>query len=71
MKVICPIIGECQDQEAGVGVLVSMGRGEGWGFSRKKKSQSKPPWWLCSFVLVLVTLLEPGAWTEKPILLFS
>jgi hypothetical protein len=27
----CPSVGECQNQEAGVGVLVSMGRGEGVG----------------------------------------
>jgi hypothetical protein len=29
VKVICPIIGECQGQEVGVGVLVSRGRREG------------------------------------------
>lgn len=29
MKSQCPSIGECQDQEAGMGVLLSKGRGEG------------------------------------------
>jgi hypothetical protein len=29
VKVLCPSIGECQGQEAGVGGLVSIGRGEG------------------------------------------
>jgi hypothetical protein len=29
LKALCPSIGECQDQEAGVGGLVSRGRGEG------------------------------------------
>jgi hypothetical protein len=28
VKVLCPSIGECQGQEAGVGGLVSSGRGE-------------------------------------------
>jgi hypothetical protein len=28
VKVLCSSIGECQDQEAGVGGLVSRGRGE-------------------------------------------
>jgi hypothetical protein len=28
LKVLCPSIGECQCQEAGVGGLVSKGRGE-------------------------------------------
>jgi hypothetical protein len=27
VKVICPSIGDCQDQEAGMGGLVSRGRG--------------------------------------------
>jgi hypothetical protein len=31
LKVICPTIGECQGQEAGVGGLVSRRRGEGIG----------------------------------------
>jgi hypothetical protein len=31
VKVLCPSIGECQGQEAGVGGLVSRGRGEGGG----------------------------------------
>jgi hypothetical protein len=31
VKVLCPSVGECQDQEAGVGGLVSRGRGEGIG----------------------------------------
>jgi hypothetical protein len=34
MKVLCPSIGECQGQEAGMGGLVSKGRG--WGFSEGK-----------------------------------
>ena len=29
VKVLCPIIGECQGQEAGVSGLGSRGRGEG------------------------------------------
>ena len=28
VKVLCPCVGECQDQEAGVGGLVSRGRGK-------------------------------------------
>jgi hypothetical protein len=31
VKVLCPRIGECQSQEAGMGGLVSRGRGEGMG----------------------------------------
>jgi hypothetical protein len=31
MKALCSNVGECQDQEAGVGGLVSRGRGEGTG----------------------------------------
>jgi hypothetical protein len=31
VKVLCPSIGECQVEEAGVGGLVSRGRGEGKG----------------------------------------
>jgi hypothetical protein len=32
VKVLCPSVGECQGQEAGVGGLVSRGRGKGiWG----------------------------------------
>ena len=31
VKVLCPSIGECQGQEAGVGRLVSRGRGKGIG----------------------------------------
>ena len=31
VKVLCPIRGECQGQEAGVGGLVSRERGEGIG----------------------------------------
>ena len=37
VRALCPSVGECQDQEAGVGVLVSRGRGEEegiWGFWR-------------------------------------
>ena len=35
LKVLCPSIGECHDQEAGVGGLVSRGREEGIeGFQR-------------------------------------
>ena len=40
VKVLCPIIGECQGQEAGVGVLVSRGKGErirGGGFRRETR----------------------------------
>jgi hypothetical protein len=29
MKALCPNVGECQDQEAEVGGLISRGRGEG------------------------------------------
>jgi hypothetical protein len=29
MKALCPSVGECQGQEAGVGGLMSKGRGEG------------------------------------------
>jgi hypothetical protein len=37
VKVLCPSVGECQDQEAGVGGLVSRGRGKGnTGFSEGK-----------------------------------
>jgi hypothetical protein len=37
VKVLCPSIGECQGQEAGVGGLVSRGRGAGdRGFSEWK-----------------------------------
>jgi hypothetical protein len=36
-KILCPSIGECQDQEVGVGGLRSRGRGEGLGgFSERK-----------------------------------
>ena len=31
VKILCPSIGECQGQEAGVHVLVSRRRGEGMG----------------------------------------
>jgi hypothetical protein len=31
VKILCPSIGECQGQEAGVGGLVSRGRREGIG----------------------------------------
>jgi hypothetical protein len=31
VKVLCSSIGDCQDQEAGVGGLMSRGRGEGMG----------------------------------------
>ena len=31
VKFLCPSIGECQDQEAGVGGLVSRGSGENIG----------------------------------------
>jgi hypothetical protein len=31
VKVLCPSVGECQGQEAGVGGLVSRGRGNGMG----------------------------------------
>jgi hypothetical protein len=37
VKVLCPSIGECQGQEAGMGELVSRGRGGGdRGFSEGK-----------------------------------
>jgi hypothetical protein len=37
VKVLCPSIGECQGQEAGVGGLGNKGRGEGdRGFSERK-----------------------------------
>jgi hypothetical protein len=37
MKILCPSIGECQGQEAGVGGLGSRGRGGGdRGFSERK-----------------------------------
>jgi hypothetical protein len=32
VKALCPSVGECQGQEAGVGGLVSKGRGERIGF---------------------------------------
>jgi hypothetical protein len=35
VKVLCPSVGECQGQEAGVGRLVSRGRGEGIGGFRR------------------------------------
>jgi hypothetical protein len=31
VKALCPSVGECQGQEAGVGGLVSRGRGQGMG----------------------------------------
>jgi hypothetical protein len=34
VKVLCPSIGECQSQKAGVSGLVSRGRGEGMGVFR-------------------------------------
>jgi hypothetical protein len=36
VKVLCPTIGECQGQEAGVGGLVSRARGEGRGVFREE-----------------------------------
>ena len=42
VKVLCPNVGECQGQEAGVGELVSRvgGRcGKGWGFSEGKQGK--------------------------------
>ena len=40
VKVICPIIGDCQGQEARVGRLVHRGRWEGIGsFLRGKKER--------------------------------
>jgi hypothetical protein len=35
VKVLCPSIGVCQAQEAGVGKLVNRGRGKGWGIFRE------------------------------------
>ena len=40
VKVLRPSVGECQGQEAGVGVLVSRGKGErirGGGFRRETR----------------------------------
>jgi hypothetical protein len=31
VKVLCPSVGECQDREVGLGVLVSSGMGDGIG----------------------------------------
>jgi hypothetical protein len=40
VKALCPSIGECQDQEAGVGGLVSRGKGdEIGGFQRGNKER--------------------------------
>jgi hypothetical protein len=39
VKVLCPSIGECQGQEAGVGRLVSRGREERIGFWRENKER--------------------------------
>ena len=40
VKVLCPSIGECQGQEAGVGRLVSSGRGKRIGdFQRGNKER--------------------------------
>jgi hypothetical protein len=36
VKVLWPSIGECQDQEAGVGGVVSRGKGDGIGDFRKE-----------------------------------
>jgi len=36
VKVLCPSIGECQDQKAGVGGLGSRGRGRGLEFLEGK-----------------------------------
>ena len=33
LKALCPSVGECEGQEAGVGGLVSRGMGEGLGLS--------------------------------------
>jgi hypothetical protein len=39
VKALCPSVGECQGQEAGVGELVSRGRREGiGGFQRRNSS---------------------------------
>jgi hypothetical protein len=35
VKALCPNIGKCQDQEAGVGGLMSRGRGEGIGLFQR------------------------------------
>jgi hypothetical protein len=35
-KVPCPSVGECQDSEVGVGVLVSRGREDGIGDFRRE-----------------------------------
>jgi hypothetical protein len=36
VKVLCPRIGECQGQEAGVGGLENRGRSERWGILEVK-----------------------------------
>ena len=41
VKALCPSVGECQGQEAGVGGLVSRGRGEGIrGFQKGDYNQN-------------------------------
>ena len=39
MKVICPSVGECQEQEEGVDGLVSRGRGKDRGFLEGKPGE--------------------------------
>ena len=39
LKALCPSVGESQDQEAGVGGLVSRGRGERIGGFRRGKQE--------------------------------
>ena len=39
VKALCPNVGECQDQEAGMRGLVSRGRGKGMEFSEGKQGK--------------------------------
>jgi hypothetical protein len=42
VKALCPIVGECQGQEMGVGRLVSRGRVEGIGsFQRRNQKRGQ------------------------------
>ena len=40
VKALCFCVGECQDQEAGVGKLVNRGRGKGIGSFQRGKQES-------------------------------
>ena len=39
VKALCPIVGECQDREVGVGGLVSRGREDGIGGFRRENQE--------------------------------